>query len=417
MLFERTKRMKRIISFLSAALLVLVMPLSVAADQPGYMETEEWDVLSFTNQERAKNNRLPLTVFDELQSAAEVRAVEIVEKFAHERPDGSECFTALDEISYTIAGENIAAGYLDAQSVVDAWMNSPSHRENMLNPNYKHLAAGYYVQNGSDYIRHWTQFFLGGCTTTALNNVGNKPVFDRDGKLVSTGSMISVTCDLHGTSYIALKDIDYFCLPNQYGDSTYVVAHDGVVKELPCKVAFNDVKDTAWYAAAVEYAVDEGLMEGMDGATFAPEKGMTRAQLVTVIHRMKGSPAAVNEAGFTDVGNRYYTDAVNWAAENEIVEGVGDGKFAPDSPITRAQLATILLRVDQMEQSDTPNTANLTQFADGNSVPRWAKTALEWSVAEGLIKGIVKDGKTYINDSGNATRAQVAAVLMRYIES
>ncbi|MBQ7090109.1 MAG: S-layer homology domain-containing protein [Clostridia bacterium] len=412
--------MKRLFSVLCIFALMIALPFAAAADQPAYLSAEEWEVLSLTNQERAKENLKPLSVFDELQSASDLRAIEIETLFSHTRPNGEQCFTALDryDIVYFSAGENIAAGYRSPADVMDGWMNSEGHRLNILDGDFKHMACGYYVDEDSYYYTHWAQFFVGGCRTTAVNNVGNAPLFDRNGTLLSTDAMLSVTCDLHGTSYVALKDVNYYCRPNQYGSATYTVSYDGVNMSLPCTVVFSDVGDNAWYQSAVKYAVDRGLMNGITASIFAPDATMTRAQLVTVLHRMEGSPAPQADAGFSDVGsNAWFTEAINWAYETELVNGVGGNRFAPDEPITRAQLATILLRFDQRQNPGEPELATLDGFADGENVPAWAKTALQWAVREGLVNGVPKGGATYVDFDGSATRAQVATVLMRYIEA
>jgi len=412
--------MKRLFSVLCIFALIIALPFAAAADQPAYLSAEEWEVLSLTNQERAKKNLTPISVFDELQSASDLRASEIETLFSHTRPNGEQCFTALDlyDIVYFSAGENIAAGYRTPADVMVGWMNSEGHRGNILDGDYKHMACGYYVKENSEYYTHWAQMFVGGCRTTAVNNVGEAPRFDRDGNLISTDSMISVTCDLHGTSYVALKDVNYYCRPNQYGNVTYTVSYDGVNKSLPCTVGFSDLNAGAWYSEPIRYAVENHLMNGMTAATFAPDATMTRAQLVTVLHRMEGSPLPTANAGFSDVAdNAWFADAINWAYETELVNGIGENRFAPDAPITRAQLATILLRYDQMHNPADPDLANLDGFADGESVPEWAKTALQWAVHEGLVNGVPKDGATYVDYDGSATRAQVATILMRYIEN
>lgn len=412
--------MKRFLSVICMMVLVLALPFAASAAQPAYLSAEEWEVLSLTNQERAKENRKPMSVFDELQSAADLRASETETLFEHTRPNGEPFYTALElyDVDYGSAGENIAGGYRSPAAVMDGWMNSEGHRANILNSNYKHMACGYYVKDGSYYYTYWAQLFVGGCTTTAVNNVGAAPIFDRSGKLVSTDAMLSVTCDLHGTSYVALKDVTYYCRPNQYGSATYTVTYDGVSKSLPCTVGFSDIPAGAWYQSAVEYVVDAGLMNGMETTLFAPEATMTRAQLVTVLYRMEGSPAPQADGGFTDVAeDAWFANAVNWAAEEGIVNGIGDNRFDPNAPITRAQLATILLRFDQRQNSSEPELASLERFADGAATPAWAKTAVQWAVHEGLINGVSKNNAVYVDFDGRATRAQVATILMRYIEN
>ncbi|MBE6985018.1 MAG: S-layer homology domain-containing protein [Ruminococcaceae bacterium] len=176
---------------------------------------------------------------------------------------------------------------------------------------------------------------------------------------------------------------------------------------------FKDVDKNAWYHEAIDYAVEHTLFGGMSDNTFEPNTAMTRAMLVTVLWRYAGSPdEGKNE--FNDVKNgQWYTDAVAWAAENEIVSGVGNGKFAPNANISREQMAAILYRYAEQLELDTDESAKLTDFPDGKSVSSYAKDAVSWAVAEGLING--SDGK--LMPQGNATRAQVAAILMRFIQN
>ena len=180
----------------------------------------------------------------------------------------------------------------------------------------------------------------------------------------------------------------------------------------PAPVSFNDVRQSDWYYAAVNYAVSKGLMNGVGNNNFAPNDPMTRAMLVTVLWRYEGSPQE-GKNGFTDVPDgQWYTQAVAWAAEKGIVGGVGNGKFSPDGNITREQMAAILFRYAQGKGFDTSKRDGLSGFSDRNKVSSYATDAIAWAVAEGIIGG--SDGK--LDPQGNATRAQVSTILMRFIE-
>ncbi|MGM9524088.1 MAG: S-layer homology domain-containing protein [Faecousia sp.] len=178
-------------------------------------------------------------------------------------------------------------------------------------------------------------------------------------------------------------------------------------------VTFTDVPKDEWYVGAVEYAVQNGLMNGVGDDKFAPEGSMTRAMLVTVLWRYEGAPET-GKNPFTDVPNgQWYTDAVAWAAANGIVGGVGNNKFDPEGKITREQMATILYRYAEKKGIDTGKRGDLSAFPDGGKVASWAKNAIQWAVAEKIING--SDGK--LLPQGDATRAQVATILMRFIEN
>ena len=183
------------------------------------------------------------------------------------------------------------------------------------------------------------------------------------------------------------------------------------------EATFADVSETAWYKNSVDYAVEHGLMNGTGTNTFEPESTMTRAMLVTVLWRYANAPKP-GANPFTDVPNgKWYTDAVAWAAENGVVNGVGDGKFEPDGSVTREQMATILYRYAQKVGIDTSKHIELSAFPDANRVSAYARASMQWIVAEGVIGGSRENGQDWLNPQGNATRAEVATILMRFIEN
>ncbi|MGM9522968.1 MAG: S-layer homology domain-containing protein, partial [Faecousia sp.] len=196
----------------------------------------------------------------------------------------------------------------------------------------------------------------------------------------------------------------------------------GEQPETPCdggadcpSARFRDVNAKEWYHPYVDYAVAHGLFGGTGDTTFEPETAMTRAMLVTVLWRYEGKPTGYQNS-FTDVNAKdgsWYIDAVAWAAANGIVGGVGNGKFDPDGNITREQMAAILFRYAGKKGIDTSKRGDLSGFPDSGKISSWAKDAVQWTVAEKIING--SDGK--LLPQGNATRAQVAAILMRFIEN
>ncbi len=170
-----------------------------------------------------------------------------------------------------------------------------------------------------------------------------------------------------------------------------------------------------WAHDPLDFAVANGLLGGTSETTISPSNTMTRAMLVTVLWRNEGSPVE-GENVFTDVPDgQWYTDAVAWANKNGIVGGVGDGKFNPNGAITREQLATILYRYAGFKGVAVYATTDISSFPDAASVNSWSETALKWAVATELIGGIGENGVSYLRPQGNATRAQVATILERYI--
>lgn len=179
--------------------------------------------------------------------------------------------------------------------------------------------------------------------------------------------------------------------------------------------AFTDVSSSAWYAEAVEYAVSNGLFSGTSQTTFSPSKQMTRGMLVTVLYRMEGSPEASGQSAFKDVASgAYYAKAVAWAAQNGIVSGLSADTFGPDKNITREQLAAILMRYAGFKQADVSAAGDLSAFKDASDISAYARDAVKWAVGSGYISGMTSD--TIVPKNG-ATRAQVAAILMRYSQN
>lgn len=180
---------------------------------------------------------------------------------------------------------------------------------------------------------------------------------------------------------------------------------------------FTDVVAGTWYYGAAAYAYNNGLFAGMTPTTFAPNATMTRAMLVSVLWRLAGAPAPKAPNTFVDVPDgAWYTDAVTWAAENGVVSGIGGSRFDPSGFVTREQTAEILYNYAHSKGYDVSARADLTAFPDAGSVSGWAEEALSWANAAGLINGTVRDGRTILDPQGSASRAQVAMILMNYVE-
>ena len=172
---------------------------------------------------------------------------------------------------------------------------------------------------------------------------------------------------------------------------------------------FIDIAPNAWYKDAVQYAYDSGLMTGVSANEFAPEATTTRAMIVSILARLENVTSA-ESAGFNDVNDEWYATAVNWAASVGVVNGYEDNTFRPNRPITREQLAAILMNYAAYKGQDVSNRADFTSYIDQPSV--WATETMQWAVAEGLISGVTAD---QLQPQGNATRAQVAAILERFL--
>lgn len=177
---------------------------------------------------------------------------------------------------------------------------------------------------------------------------------------------------------------------------------------------FTDVRETDWFYDDVVFAYENGLFSGTTATTFSPYASMTRAMLVTVLYRLEGEPAVTGRSGFSDVTiGSYYEAAVTWAADNGIVNGTSATTFSPSENVTREQMAAILCRYAQYKQYGTSASASLSAFSDAAAVSTYAKAPLSWAVAEKLVNGT--DGK--LLPRASATRAQVAAILHRFVEN
>ena len=177
---------------------------------------------------------------------------------------------------------------------------------------------------------------------------------------------------------------------------------------------FRDVASGAWYYEAVRYVNERGLMAGTGSDTFSPDATTTRAMIVTILWRLSGAPVVNYLMDFSDVDpESWYGEAVRWAVSEGIASGYGGGLFGPNDPITREQLAVMLYGYARQRGYDTAARADLSGYADVGEVSTWARTALEWAVAGGLISGT---SDTTLSPRGQATRAQAAQILMRFCQ-
>ena len=249
------------------------------------------------------------------------------------------------------------------------------------------LTSAAFAQAGNGYPE-----FLAGCAHDGATHRENA----RAATCTTAGYTGDLICDLCGETIEAGQAIAPFACPS---------------------AGFTDrPATTSWDHAGIDFALNNGLFFGTSSTLFSPSGAMTRAMLVTVLWRLDGRPAPKSSNPFQDVpANQYYCDAVTWASENNIVAGMGQGRFAPDASVTREQIAAIIYRYAAWKGYDTSARADLSPFPDLSQVSSWATANLAWANAEGLISGNQSGGQTYLLPQGNATRAQVAAILMRYV--
>lgn len=253
------------------------------------------------------------------------------------------------------------------------------------------------------------------------------------GTNITASSFVIITNHARATvgALTHIKNVWYFTVTAEDGVTTasYTVTVTTAALPTPIKPAvdntkpasdskpkfpFTDVSTSDWFYSDVMFVYENGLFSGTDSRSFSPNASMTRAMLVTVLYRLEGEPAGTGSSSFSDVrSGSYYEKAVAWAAANGIVTGTGSTSFSPDAKVTREQLAAILYRYAQYKKLDTDAGAKLDSFSDAGNVSGYASEALSWAVSEGLINGA--SGR--LMPKGDATRAQVAAILHRFVEN
>lgn len=189
---------------------------------------------------------------------------------------------------------------------------------------------------------------------------------------------------------------------------------DGAQEEVKSG-SFRDVTRGHWAFASVERAAELGLVTGYSDGTFRPDAAVTRAQFVLMLWRMCGKPAAAKAASFADASADWYQDALSWAVENGYVNGLSDTRFGPDAPITRQQAMAILFRLNGGQSGTELTLTGIYEqtFADSTTIASWAKDATWWAVYHELVSGV---GGSRIAPEANASRAQIAAILLRYAD-
>ena len=240
------------------------------------------------------------------------------------------------------------------------------------------------------------------------------------GEAVETEAVAANGTHTPATEWETVTESDYF---NQ-GTAVLKCVECGETvdtKALPLKEyvnPFDDVKETHWFYNSVSYCVKRGYVKGMDENTFAPNGNITRAQFLVMLAALDGVDLSVydgKDSGFVDVKPDYwFNKVVCWAVENGITSGLGDGKFGPGNNVTRAQLARFFYVYSEKNDVNVEGREDLSVFPDASKVASWAQTPMEWAVAAGLISGTAKEGKTYLDPNGTATRAQATVMFKGY---
>ena len=280
----------------------------------------------------------------------------------------------------------------------------------------------YTVKNGDViewyYTRDWTTDSLAGARVDNADKQAAAKVDELLDKLLDkVGSLDDITAEDAETiaeirkAYDALTD-EQKALVKGYDDLAAAEAMLEALLAGPEELPFTDTENH-WAAGAIQYVYENGLLRGVSDTEFAPDATFSRAMLVTVLHRLAGSPASSGYYPFTDVRDTaWYANPVAWAHQNKLAGGITETQYAPNSPITREQLAVMLMRYAQYQGCDTSDTIRLVHYKDAGQVSGYAETAVKWAVSTGILKGRTANE---LQPQGTATRAEVAVILQRFI--
>ena len=306
------------------------------------------------------------------------------------------------------AGTSVATLTFQVPSAVQTTVSIQTEQVNAQTPAYREALEVSYVHAHTE-LRNQKD-----ATCTEAGYTGDTYCTDC-GQLISQGESIPALghkAQLRNAKEATCTEAGY--TGNEVCTVCHEVLKQGEVIPAHCPSEdFSDLDSNLWYHPYTDYVITHGLMEGVGNGKFAPNENLTRGQLVTILHRLSGSPEPTGTNPFTDVkAGRYYTAAVTWAAEQGLAKGITPTQFAPDAPVTREQVVTFLYRYASLSGADVSATGSLSGFPDASSVSEYAQVPMAWAVETGLLLGM--DGR--LAPKGSTTRVQAAAFLMRLCE-
>ena len=400
-----------------------------------------YQVLDIVNQERKKVGANPLKMDESLLNSAMERAAEISVYFDHTRPNSTDCYS----INQKMNGENIAAGTSVPETTMELWMNSSGHKSNILRTSFNSIGIGCIQIDG---VSYWVQCFGEGNAEEPKNKPSGTSIktykiqtvedyisfrFSNNSNVnLKVGEKISKELENYNTwiysnieensakwtsSNTKVATVDNYGKVSAVGiGDTTITAQIGsksVSYNVNVLLPFVDVKSGDWFYKAVEYCYNKRIIMGATETEFRPTKNITRGMIVTILWRMEGEPKVTGVGDFPDVkSGQYYYNAVRWAAKNKIVSGYNSVKFGPNDNITREQLATILCNYAKYKGKNVNKTAETSNFKDWYKVTGYARPAMSWAVATGVITG--KYNGTKVDPQGTASRAEAAGMIYNY---
>ncbi len=388
------------------------------------INSEEWEVLRLLNIERAKVGDMSLTMVSPLQDACDVREIEICSTFSHTRPDGTKFNTSIPStFKYGGAGENIykcSTGYDTAERAMNAWMNSPGHRENMLKSGYDYIGVGLNDIGAVQIFATWN------LPIVSVNTSANTMQFEDEEAMMkeylicksSDGIESYMPLDteymtkIDGGYKLNIRSTDPVIFTIGAGGKDTVVnntektdantADTDNTKSDTVNTVFEDVKQGAYYADAVKWAVDKNITTGTSKTKFSPDDTCTRAQILTFLWRAVGSPKAGSANPFSDVSESdYFYDAAVWASEKGMVTGK---TFGGDTPCTRSSTVTYMWK-----NAGSPLATKASSFEDISSDAQYAE-AVAWAVEKSVTSGT---SETTFSPDEICSRGQIVTFLHR----
>ena len=411
-----------------------------------FSSVPEWEVLKLVNQERAKENVKPLTMLPELQRLCDTRAEELHISFSHTRPDDRDWNTVFEttsllDRSYSI-GENIAYGYKTAEDVMNGWMNSYGHRRSILNSGFDHIGVGYSSLEektipldcqdvNSKASVGWVQLFYSASCSMNPNTCkySHMELILPDSMQFNTGTAIKdmniiavLDCVHCGKTYLPV--LDEYCTgynPMKTGNQKIKLTCLGFESEfsVSLKIHFNDVSSSDWFAPYVYDLAGQGIISGMTATIFAPDALITRAQFAKILAAASGEDlsSCAGKTSFNDVpASAWYASYVQWAYEKGVVSGMGGGRFAPESQITREQMAAMIFRYAAHKKITLPKTNTRLTFKDDASISGWAKENVYAMQQADIIHGYTEGGGVIFYPKGNAKRSEAATMVSFFLK-
>ncbi len=303
-----------------------------------------------------------------------------------------------DQLKLSLTFDPVLPNFIDVSY-------SYSAAQIMLHENFT-LEALYTLPEGATNVKHqWYVADTPNAWGTPLEGATSKTLGVPNDEEGTKYYRCHITCEVNG-EFLSTPTEEFY---------TVLVKVEGY--GMP-SMFFEDVKTSDWFYHDVEFVYYDRLMNGTSTTRFSPNNPTTRGMIVTILYRMEGSPAVTEDCPFTDVkAGSYYEDPITWAAANGIVNGMGNGIFAPDKNITREQFAAIFFRYSQYKGwYDEDDCVMTGGFADQNKVSSWAEEAVSWAIGVGLINGVNKADGLYLNPQGNAIRCQAAAIIHRFCD-